>query len=291
LSQSLQVVKGVDSTPLGLLEADGLYLPVRQLASTRAIREFAWEARTMFEIANFARMLSRATGTHSDNVGRYCDEAVNVAHRLCQEWEERPGFAQSPLGRFTLTPLGRAYAEALYVTVRCVKPAHMVETGVWRGVSTAFELEALERNGSGRLHSIDLPTYAPVGRINDDGRRDLASVSGPENVGDLIDGRQRGVWDLRLGDAREILPGLLDELGGIDLFFHDSEHSYRHMLFEYELAWEHLRPGGWLMSDDVTWSPGTRAAWCDFIRQVGGNPYRYFGPDGSRGLLQRTKEA
>ena len=48
----------------------------------------------------------------------------------------------------------------LYGLVRGLGPRVAVETGVCNGVSTAFLLLALERNGSGELHSIDLPEVA-----------------------------------------------------------------------------------------------------------------------------------
>ena len=52
-----------------------------------------------------------------------------------------------------------AYLEGinLYAVLRTVRPRIAVETGVCNGFSTAFSLLALERNGEGRLYSIDLP--------------------------------------------------------------------------------------------------------------------------------------
>ena len=37
----------------------------------------------------------------------------------------------------------------------------------------------------------------------------------------------------------------------IDMFVHDSSHSYRHMLWEFRAFWPRLRDGGLLMSHDV----------------------------------------
>src|SRR5207247_4960247 len=37
----------------------------------------------------------------------------------------------------------------------------------------------------------------------------------------------------------------------IDMFLHDSSHSYRHMLWEFRQFWPRLRDGGLLMSHDV----------------------------------------
>jgi hypothetical protein len=45
----------------------------------------------------------------------------------------------------------------LYVAVRTLQPRVVVETGVASGWSSAHILRALEANGAGVLHSIDLP--------------------------------------------------------------------------------------------------------------------------------------
>ena len=37
----------------------------------------------------------------------------------------------------------------------------------------------------------------------------------------------------------------------IDMFLHDSSHSYRHMLWEFRQFWPRLRDGGLLVSHDV----------------------------------------
>ena len=61
------------------------------------------------------------------------------------------------------------------------------------------------------------------------------------------------------------LPKLLKELGTIDVFLHDSLHTYEHMMFEYTQAWRHLRVSGILMSDDV--NEGWSLAFIDFCKE------------------------
>src|SRR5579862_4942290 len=46
-----------------------------------------------------------------------------------------------------------------YVVVRALMPDVMVETGVCNGKSSAFVLNAMDHNGRGHLHSIDLPVH------------------------------------------------------------------------------------------------------------------------------------
>src|SRR5215468_1827986 len=50
----------------------------------------------------------------------------------------------------------------LYALVRHLRPAACLETGVYYGGNSAFMLAALDRNGAGRLVSIDLPDSAIV---------------------------------------------------------------------------------------------------------------------------------
>ncbi|EQD35029.1 hypothetical protein B2A_12574 [mine drainage metagenome] len=138
--------------------------------------------------------------------------------------------------------------------MRAAAPSVVVETGVCYGFSSTAILSALEDNRKGHLWSIDLPTLDPNGRINSDGVRDTSHVVAPVGVGAAIPEDLRERWTLVPGDSEVELPRLLAQLGEIDFFFHDAEHSYRAMMREFTLAWERLAPGGVLASDDITWT-------------------------------------
>ncbi len=68
-----------------------------------------------------------------------------------------------------------------------------------------------------------------------------------------------------LGRSQDALPPLLDRVGSIDFFMHDSEHSYECMSFEFDQAWEAMNDGGALVADDVNVNP----AWDEFTERVG----------------------
>jgi len=69
-----------------------------------------------------------------------------------------------------------------------------------------------------------------------------------------------------LGDSRDLLPRLLKDLdGSVDVFFHDSDHSYTHMMWEFSTVSPFLSQGGLLVSDDVA---GNTAFW-DFAVGTG----------------------
>lgn len=148
-------------------------------------------------------------------------------------WEESPGVPW---------PL-------LYVIARVCKPSVVVETGVAGGRSSFSILQALAENGQGRLHSIEL------GGTEKFESHGLTFHAPPdEEIGSLVPRGLRDRWDLILGDARKELPVLLSSLGAIDMFLHDSLHTEEHMRFEYETAWPFLREGGYLLSDDISFS-------------------------------------
>jgi len=166
--------------------------------------------------------------------------------------------------------LRRPVCQGLFAAVRHFRPRTMVETGVCNGVSTAVLLAAMERNGEGHLHSVDLPEHThtayPPGTFWE-GKLG-AVVPRDRPPGWLVPTPLRARWTLHLGRSQEVLPALLAELGSIDAFLHDSEHSYQCMAFEYRLAWQYLTPAGVLISDDITWNQ----AFADFAAEVGRSP-------------------
>ena len=100
---------------------------------------------------------------------------------------------------------------------------------------------ALDQNDRGVLHSIDLP---PTEERFPEG----------ESTGWIIPNELRDRWELHLGRSQRVLPKVMTELEGVDVFFHDSEHSEPCMMFEFELAWERLFDDGVLLSDDIYWN-------------------------------------
>jgi predicted O-methyltransferase YrrM len=158
----------------------------------------------------------------------------------------------------------------LYRLLRELRPEVAVETGVCNGVSTAFVLLALEDNGTGHLHSIDLPEVA--GEEYEEGAfwdgKGGAVIPPGKEPGWMVPPGLRERWDLVLGRSQDQLPALLDRVGEIDFFMHDSEHSYECMSFEFRAAWGALREGGVLVADDVN----VNEAWDEFTREVGREP-------------------
>lgn len=159
-------------------------------------------------------------------------ELADLTSRLRRRVESLP--PEAPFGVFHNGDM--VLAQLCYAVVRTMKPKTVAETGVCYGVTSAHLLCALEGNGEGHLYSIDLP---PLGKNNDD------------YVGWLVPGELRKRWALRRGTSRRLLGPMLKEVGSIDLFVHDSLHTYKNMKMELEMVWPHLSSGGVLIADDI----------------------------------------
>jgi len=119
-----------------------------------------------------------------------------------------------------------------YALVRAAKPAHVVETGVDKGLGTCVISAALLRNGAegkpGRVTSLDINPEAGY----------LARSDPWASVVDLV-----------IGDSIASI-GALDR--PVDLFLHDSDHSVAHERREFQAVEPKLSPGGLLLTDNVT---------------------------------------
>lgn len=134
---------------------------------------------------------------------------------------------------------------SLHTLVRALELNICVETGVSGGASSFVILQELHRQQRGKLISIDIES--PNAGF----------------YGEVIPSHLRERWELRLQSKQPLLPSLLEELGEIDFFLHDSRHVLAHMCWEYELAWRYLSAGGCLASHDVNMT----TAFEDFYQQ------------------------
>jgi len=171
-------------------------------------------------------------------------------------------------------------AVTMYLLVRAAQPQIVVETGGGAGKSTAFILLALRHNGGGRLITLDLPPDHAV-------EAEQSMTWWTENMRScfLVPDMLREYHELRLGDAKRTLPESIREVTEIDMFRHDSDHSYEHMMFEFETIWPVLRVGGILMSDDVH----ANNAWADFCSRHQLSPVkstRYFAGATKSGVIK-----
>ena len=206
------------------------------------------------------------TGASPAEIQTYAAEIMSD-----REFNNRLGESRSNPRRRRFSSWGKAIGTGLgtvlYIVCRALKPDTVVETGVASGMSSSYILSSLEKNKHGELYSIDLPwegtmTY-PRRNLDTDGL--LRETTRERQSGWLIPDSLRHRWHLIMGRSSETLLPLLDKLGGIDIFLHDSEHSYQNMLWEYETAWAHLKTGRILLSHNIDMNN----AFSHFCRKVG----------------------
>ena len=135
----------------------------------------------------------------------------------------------------------------LYWLCRFLKPERVLETGVAYGASSAYILQALRDNDRGELVSID-GLFRPW--------------QTEAMIGYMIPRELRDRWSLLVGASGDRLESALHELGEVDLFIHDSLHTYSNMKWEFATAWPSIKPGGFMVADDV----GANNAFSEFCR-------------------------
>ena len=137
----------------------------------------------------------------------------------------------------------------LYLLCKAIKPDKIVETGVAYGLSSMYILQALKENNKGTLYSID-SVFSPW--------------QSKEMIGAAIPQDLRDRWEFIFGSSAEKLKDILSHLNQIDIFFHDSLHTYKNMMFEFKTAWPFITKNGFLVSDDI----GDNNAFYDFTKRV-----------------------
>lgn len=158
--------------------------------------------------------------------------------------------------------MGALDCATLYGLTRWLRPMTVVESGGFVGMSSAFILRALadEKLATSRLYSIELSEDCDQGALIPE---ELRSLHG---------------FVPMCGRIEDFLKD--DQLPrSIDMFLHDSSHSYQHMLWEFRQFWPRLRDGGLLVSHDVQMN----AAFPEFVTKT----YAHEKKTGRRDL-QRT---
>jgi len=111
-----------------------------------------------------------------------------------------------------------------YALVRIMEPEHVVETGTDKGLGSCVLAAALLRNGHGRVTTIDVNPSA----------------------GSLITTPYAELVDLRIGDSVAVL----QHLGDVDFFLHDSDHSPEHEAAELAAVTSRLTDDAVVVSDN-----------------------------------------
>lgn len=125
--------------------------------------------------------------------------------------------------------------ETLYLLVRCMKPKVVLETGMLFGSFTSHILEAMRKNDVGKLYSLELNQELFPGVM----------------AGSIIPSNLSIRHEIIYGDCRKTLPEICSKLQNIDLFVHDSIHTFDHMMWEYLSVHQYMKAGSIISSHDV----------------------------------------
>ncbi len=117
-----------------------------------------------------------------------------------------------------------------------VKPLHILELGAFTGYSTICLSRGLQDGGS--IDTIEV--YDELEDIIRGGFRRAGLIDVPE---------QEDIAHLHIGDAKKIIP-TLDKM--YDIVYIDA--NKREYIEYYDLVFDKIRPGGYILADNVLWS-------------------------------------
>jgi GT2 family glycosyltransferase/cephalosporin hydroxylase len=210
---------------------------------SRRIKEWFWfRFRHFFDfyfersfyLAWFQKKLIQKFYVSESSDFEFNTETGRIQEELTDKWNNsQDSWDRTGLMDFSCVAL-------LYQIVRIFKPQVVVETGVANGASSTFILSAMEANGMGTLYSVDWSES-----------EELSFVPKGKEMGWMVPDELRKRWHLQIGRTEEKLEPLLKQIGRINVFLHDSDHSYETMMYEYKTAWPYLVEKGFLLSDDV----------------------------------------
>lgn len=165
--------------------------------------------------------------------------------------------------------LDKSFCRFLFFLSIYTKPDLVIETGIANGFSSSYILLALNQINRGNLVSFD---YL------------FKSEQTIDSLGNAIPNYLKNRHNIILGDATKELKKFFSNNKAVDIFLHDSEHTYKHMMEEFQIVWPYIKNNGFLLSDDVS----NNDAFLDFANKVGKIPNIIFGDKGNYfGLIQK----
>ena len=235
---------------------------VRYILFSRELANFTYDISNRDELA---QTVAAAIGHDASELRAYIRE-LDDDDDLRRRLERRAAGAGRP---------GVEYGRRLgwYAAIRALKPTLVVETGVDAGLGSAVILRALERNADegsdGKLLSVDIRS----------------------GTGALVDEDLARRWALEVDDSVAFLRRLAPT--PVDMFVHDSAHTYEHETTELEVVWQIAGAEAVFVSDNAHGS----TALADFCARHGleffrfdETPRNHFYPGAALGIARRTPE-
>lgn len=140
-------------------------------------------------------------------------------------------------------------ARLLYEFILRHKPQHILELGFAHGASAAYMAAALQENGSGRITTID----SVVAKDRDPDIHTTLERTGLTSFVEPVFAQRSYTWELMKLIEAHTEEGRTEPQ--FDFVFIDGGHTWDSDGFSFLLADRLLRPGGWVLFDDVLWTP------------------------------------
>ena len=70
-------------------------------------------------------------------------------------------------------------------------------------------------------------------------------------IGSIIPDELKKRWRFNFGSSNEKLQQVFNDIDDVQIFIHDSLHTYKNMMFEFDCAERNLNKNGMIISDDV----------------------------------------
>jgi predicted O-methyltransferase YrrM len=160
------------------------------------------------------------------NIEKYIEDHTSPQHELLQQLMRDTHLKTIYPRMLSGNLLGRF----LTMLSRMISPERILEIGTFTGYSAICL--ALGMNPTGKLYTIEI-------------NRELEAIS--KKYFKLFELEEKIIQIF--GDAREIIPDLEE---AFDLVFIDADkETYPEY---YQLVFDKIRPGGWILADNVLWS-------------------------------------
>lgn len=235
ITSMAQSISEIGSSDIDILRVDLDWYNnrLREMFWFRTGHLFKGYLNSFFYTSSFHTRLFGKINIKNARMLQFSSETNSIQKELVRKWSKQFSSQRTGFMDFSCSAL-------LYHLVRWLRPRVVVETGVANGISSTFILSAMEANKKGQLYSIDWP-----------GDRELSFLPKGMETGWMVPAELRSRWTLQIGRTDENLAPLLASIENIDMFLHDSDHSYETMMYEYKTAWPYLEKNGLLLSDDA----------------------------------------
>ena len=212
------------------------------------------------EATDWCKKYAKPAKTHLQGLG------IPMAS-LQAEFPELINYAKHQVAACPFIMAKAAPINVLYSLIKNIQPNNILECGVAYGWSTMAILKAAE-GSQAHLWSVDM-TYPGLGN--------------EAYVGCAVPHELRKQWTLILKPEVYGIPEVLQGCGLLDFAFYDSDRSYKRRLHSYNVIWNHLRMGGFMVFNNVN----QNLAFKEFCNMKGRKPMVFETKEGFAAILRK----